>query len=354
MEWLLGVGRNFGATEARILKVDGGVDIVHLSELHRRGLPAIKPAVRLRSKVNLRTLQPSDAGPELQRLGLKLQPSEGNQHQAFEFEVVGQVVVLPTLLLMRELFAPAKFFLPAVFQPQALDSLTWLAPTEAGFRMVIDANWYRTAVFTSNVRDCAPVFAWLRSCRTAEAMVSSIHRNSLRGAVALDPPEATVDAKLAGVLLGRRLFVTELRLMSLMADESPSLVVEGFSPNVAFAARGLSGKKLGVKVAPRTDIPAHPDGTYEISDSEWEALGPMLESKYPGRVVLDQRRIFDGTLRKLATGLPWRSMTYSVGNWENAAFAHYHLKRRGRLEEVLSRLRDLRGTGNYDGLVEAA
>jgi hypothetical protein len=342
MEWLLGVGRSFGATEARILNVDGGVGTVQLSELHRRGLPALKPAVRLRRKVNLRTLRPTDVRPELQRLGFNPQALEPDQHQAFEAEVDGQAVVLPALLLMRELFAPAKFFLPAVFQAQALDSLTWLAPTEAGFRMVIDANWYRTAVLTNNLRDCAPVFAWLRSCRTAEAMVSSIHRNSLRGAVALDPPEATVDAKLAGVLLGRRLLVTELRLMNLAADETPSLVVEGFSPIVLFAARALSGRRLGEKVAPRTDIPAHPDGTYEISDNEWEELGPTLASKFPGRVVLDQRRILDGVLRKLATGLPWRSMTYSVGNWENAAFAYYHLKRRGRLEGFLSQLRDLR------------
>ena len=33
-EWLLGVGRSFGATETRILNVDGGVDMVQLSELH--------------------------------------------------------------------------------------------------------------------------------------------------------------------------------------------------------------------------------------------------------------------------------------------------------------------------------
>lgn len=342
MEWLLGLRRSFGATEARILNVDGGVDRVQLSELHRRGSPSIKAEVKLRGEVNLRTLLPTDAGPELQRLGLKLPPSEANQHQAFETEVDGQVVVLPTLLLMRALFAPAKFFLPAVFQAQALDYLTWLTPTEAGFRMVIDANWYRTAVFTSNIRDCAPVFIWLRSCRTAEAMVSSIHRNSLGGAVALDPPEATVDVKLAGVPLGRRLLVTELRLMKLAANEAPSLVVEGFSPSVPYAARVVSGKRLGERVAPRTDIPAHPDGTYEISDSEWEELRPTFASKYPGRVVLDQRRILDGVLRKLATGLPWRSMTYSVGDWKNAAFACHHLKKRGRLEGFLSQLRDLR------------
>jgi hypothetical protein len=344
MEWLLGVERSFGVTEARILNVDGGVDMVQMSELHRRGLPAIEPEVRLRSKVNLRTLRPTDVGSELRSLGFEAKPMTANQHQAFEVEVDGKVVVLPALLLMRELFAPAKFFLPAVFQPQALDSLTWLAPTDAGFRMVIDASWYRTAVFTSNVRDCAPVFAWLRSCRTAEAMVSSIHLSSLTGGVALEPPQATVDAKLAGVLLGRKLFLTELRLMSLTADEVPSLVVEGFSPIVPFAARGLRGGKLGERVAPRTDIPAHPDGTYEMSDGEWDALGPMLVSKYPGRVVLDQRRVIDGVLRKLATGMPWRSITYSVGNWENAAFACYHLKRRGRLEGFLSRLRDLRST----------
>lgn len=46
------------------------------------------------------------------------------------------------------------------------------------------------------------------------------------------------------------------------------------------------------------------------------------------------------SLRKLATGASWRSMTYSVGKWENASFAHYQLKR--RFEGFLSQLRDLR------------
>lgn len=342
MEWMLDVVRSFGRTEARVLDAGGELNRVQLSELHLRGLPAVVPEVSGRYKVNFAELRPTRIEPELERLGFRFAPGVANKHGAFELLLGDHVAVLPALLLMRGLFAPSKFLLPIVFQPQALDAISWLAPTELGYRMVVDANWYKTSVRTHNVRDCAPVLAWLRCCRSAEMMMASIHMNALRGDLALRPPQATADVKLAGVWTGNRLFITELRMMSVSVNETPSLSIDGFRPLIKFAARQLHGEKLGAKTEPNEFVLPHPDGTYEISDSEWQALAPMFTSRYSNRALLDQRRLHDGVLRKLATGTPWRVMNYSVGDWRNAAFAYHQLKKKGLLQTLLDTLRDSR------------
>lgn len=341
MEWLLDVVRGFGGTHARVLNVEGRMDCVPLSEIHRRGLPAAKPEVQLRSRVSLASLRPTEPEPELRHLGFPLSKNFPNRHQAFELLVDEYVAVLPALLLMRELFAPARHFLPVVFQAQALDALSWLAPIDRGYRMVIEAGWYRTTV-SRNIRDCAPVLAWLRSCRSAEAMMASIHLNALGGAVALQPPQATADIKLAGIMVGSRLLITELRLMSVTADEVPHLPLEDFAPVIKFAGRGLNGEKLGGKAVPPDEVLPHPDGSYELSDSEWVRLQPILATKAGRSSVLDQRRLLSDVVRKLGTGTPWRTMTYSCADWRNAAFAFHRLKKTGRLPEVLSLLRGAR------------
>lgn len=342
MEWLIGVVRVFGKTRARVLKADRGVDLLPLSELWRRGTPSAKPEARMRLHVNLRQLRPTCAEPELHHMGIALPSATPNHHQVFEVEVNGQRIVVPALLLMREIFSPAKHFLPEVFLPQALDSVTWLAPTEAGFRMIVDASWFCTEIFWRNHRDCTPVLAWLRSCRTAENMVSSIHRHSLDGAVSLDLPKATADVKIAGVACGERLFATELRLMQLIADEAPDLAIEGFSPVVRFATRNPNEQRSEGNFHTGSAIPSHPDGSYEISDSEWETLRPLVSPRDARATDHDRRLVIDGLLRKLGTGVPWRSMACSAGTWRNAAFAYHSLKKVGRFEAILDELRRLR------------
>ncbi len=318
------------------------MNCVPLSELHRRGLPEVTPEVSGRYKLNLAGLRPTRIEPELERLGFRFAPGVENKHGAFELLLGDHVAVLPALLLMRGLFAPSRYLLPIVFQPQALDAISWLAPTELGYRMVVDANWYKTSVRTHNVRDCAPVLAWLRCCRSAEMMMASIHMNALRGDLALRPPQATADLKLAGLWAGNRLFITELRMMSVLVNETPTLSIDGFRPLIKFAARQLHGERLGARAEPNEYVLPHPDGTYEISDSEWKLLAPLFDSGYPNRARLDPRRLHDGVLRKLAMGTPWRTMNYSVGDWRNAAFAYHKMKKTGKIQKFLETLRESR------------
>ena len=55
---------------------------------------------------------------------------------------------------------------------------------------------------------------------------------------------------------------------------------------------------------------------HELSDAEWARLAPLLPPRKPGRPRQDDRRILNGILWKLATGVPWRDLPERYGPWE--------------------------------------
>jgi transposase len=55
---------------------------------------------------------------------------------------------------------------------------------------------------------------------------------------------------------------------------------------------------------------------HELSESEWARLQPLLPPRKPGRPRQDDRRILNGILWKLATGVPWRDLPERYGPWQ--------------------------------------
>jgi transposase len=56
---------------------------------------------------------------------------------------------------------------------------------------------------------------------------------------------------------------------------------------------------------------------HELSDSEWARLQPLLPPRKAGRPRQDDRRILNGILWKLATGVPWRDLPERYGPWQS-------------------------------------
>jgi transposase len=56
---------------------------------------------------------------------------------------------------------------------------------------------------------------------------------------------------------------------------------------------------------------------YELTDDEWERLGPLLPAQRPptGRPALDHRTIINGILWILRSGAPWRDLPERYGRW---------------------------------------
>jgi transposase len=54
---------------------------------------------------------------------------------------------------------------------------------------------------------------------------------------------------------------------------------------------------------------------HELTDAQWARIAPFLPPRQAGRVRQDDRRIVNGILWKLATGVPWRDLPERYGPW---------------------------------------
>ena len=55
---------------------------------------------------------------------------------------------------------------------------------------------------------------------------------------------------------------------------------------------------------------------HELTETEWARLQPLLPPRKAGRQRQDDRRILNGILWKLATGVPWRDLPERYGPWQ--------------------------------------
>ncbi|MGW1506671.1 IS5 family transposase [Streptomyces mirabilis] len=54
---------------------------------------------------------------------------------------------------------------------------------------------------------------------------------------------------------------------------------------------------------------------HELSDAEWEFVGPLLPVSLRGRKRLDDRRVLNGIVWKFRTGTAWRDVPERYGPW---------------------------------------
>ena len=55
---------------------------------------------------------------------------------------------------------------------------------------------------------------------------------------------------------------------------------------------------------------------HELTETEWARLQPLLPPRKAGKPRQDDRRILNGILWKLATGVPWRDLPERCGPWQ--------------------------------------
>ena len=89
---------------------------------------------------------------------------------------------------------------------------------------------------------------------------------------------------------------------------------------------------------------------HELSDEEWALLEPLLPGvKTPGRYYKDHRRILNGMLFRISTGIPWRDLPDRYGPWQTVYSRHRRWSRSGLWDRVLAALqRDLNASGQIE------
>jgi transposase len=68
---------------------------------------------------------------------------------------------------------------------------------------------------------------------------------------------------------------------------------------------------------------------HELTDTQWERLEPLLPPRKAGRRRKDDRRMLNGILWKLATGVPWRDLSDRYGPWQTVYTRFWRWTRAG-------------------------
>lgn len=343
MEWARGIVVSGGELWAEVESTNGATGLMALTELYRRGLPTVNKTVRRTVTVNFRDFSPCNVRKYTDYFGIQMTKGEAGAHQVFEVQHDGKTYLVPALALMRALFRPSTRLLHEMFAPNALERTLWLDYSNGAANIVIDAKWATSSFENSHSKWRGPL-SWMVSYPTARRMADSVHRHAMAGRLALNLADCEAEIVLSGSQGPNAVLVTEARILSITPSEHPDLPVVSCEHRIAFLDRDWAkGRNLNKRVS--TPVPSHVDGTLELTDDEWSAIGPLLAGarKRAYSYELCQRSLFDGVLRKLATGETWRKSTYKVGDWRNAATTHRTWTRRGTFEQALEVLQDMRG-----------
>ncbi|MER6434653.1 transposase, partial [Streptomyces sp900105245] len=55
---------------------------------------------------------------------------------------------------------------------------------------------------------------------------------------------------------------------------------------------------------------------HELTDVEWELLAPLIPSAGRGRPRVEGRRVINGMVYKIRTGISWRDLPERYGPWK--------------------------------------
>jgi transposase len=86
---------------------------------------------------------------------------------------------------------------------------------------------------------------------------------------------------------------------------------------------------------------------HELSDEEWTLLKPLLPAiQTRGRRYQDHRRLLNGMLFRINTGIPWRDLPDRYGPWQTVYCRYRRWSRNGLWDRILDALqRDLDASG---------
>lgn len=345
MEWIRAVKARGSKLWAEVESANGTTYLLALEELYQRGLPADEKTFRKKMTVSFQDLSACDANKFTAHFGLPVPDSYALGHQVFELRHKGKTYLVPALALMRSLFRPSTKLLHEMFAPSALERILWLDySNEANGtgRIVIDAKWATSAAQKQNGNWQGPLI-WMTTHPTARRMADSVHQHAMAGRLALDLASCEAEIVFSGVERPDVRLVTEVRFLSITPSEFPDLSVVGCKRKIEFIDRAWAkGRKIKETIS--AEIPKHADGSFEMTDKEWSVVGQILAGKRKSSrpYQLCQRTLFDGILCKLGTQMPWKRISYKVGDWRNASTSYHTWKNRGTLEQALAILREMR------------
>lgn len=81
---------------------------------------------------------------------------------------------------------------------------------------------------------------------------------------------------------------------------------------------------------------------HELTDEQWERLTPLLPPQKPktGRPAVDHRRIMNGILWVIRTGVPWRDQPERYGPWPTVYSRFQRWRKAGIWERLFAAVQE--------------
>lgn len=279
MDWAQGIEVVGGEMVARVADAAGIQELVKLSELGTRGLPTVPASLRSLDGVDLSELQAIDCTEYLEVFGLQGAAGEPGGHAVYELQIKRSRLVIPALALIRGLFRPNNVLLDDGFRPQMLERVSYFDP--ANGRVIVTAQWAKKVGIRAS--DPSALLAWLWRDAAAKRLAGSVHRHAMSGAIDMDPTGAKVNLSVGGKRLGRTFYatrctVTRAYLPSHSGDADGNEEVIDFFGPVPQRCGSESNLNSALDV-----VLERRGGGLEVTDTEWEALLPILRPDTRGK-----------------------------------------------------------------------
>jgi hypothetical protein len=272
--------------------------------------------------------------------GYRLNVTEN--HAIYSFEADGTTVLIPALVLMRAIFAAPAILCDFLYRPQALDFLC--TPIFEGSEVEIKIVPKSLTSAVRNRPAILPRLTWFHFFPSARKMWHSVYRSACDGTLSLSLPAARADLSLRGVKKNGTLYVTDASIWTVQPNEPAYSWVPAGVAQFCFDKRKTLGK--ATKRATRDDgIPRTRDGTFELSEVEWNAIKSTVryrEGLENPRLRCDPKIVLSGILEKLGTGRSWAETEIQWPSRDVLNNTYLYLKKTGRWENMLSALRAVR------------
>lgn len=339
MDWALGIVVENGRLTVEGLSRGGDFTFGDIADLGTCGVPISSQLVKHKGTFEFSSFVAGSSDDYLKAMGLSIKEQSTNRHMVFEGEFDNVKTVIPALVFMRALFRPTRHFLPSMFRAQALDRVRYLDFSQYPVKVVMDVSCGGYSRSGIEVEQCA---AWMSFFPSAIRLAASIHEFAMRGEIGMVMPYGSARVTMHGLKLDGVFFVTEMRVISVHADEEPILAAVGCSADFKLRDVNWNGN-LKRSLTEVSKVPIINSGDLDVSDIEWTAIEPiLLKGQRRNREKINQRHLFDAILQKINFGTSWKKLVSKSGNGNNARFAERTWRSRGTLLPSLGILMKMR------------
>ncbi|MBN3762323.1 transposase [Burkholderia sp. Ac-20365] len=245
-------------------------------------------------------------------------------HTIYSFEYASKTILLPSWILQMGLFSPPYLIFPYLYSIYGLDFLCFLQENETGTSVEL-ADARHKHLILENPTHALERLIWFRSFPSANRAWKSVYRSATKGNISLDLPNANITCSVNGKLIDDTLFADRFLITTLQPTEPPMDWANAAPREFCFDARNT--REVESNRSRDLDF-LRPDGSSALSDREWQAIQSVLPPIRGYHSVDENRLVLDLILKKLAEGLPWRTIC-KMESGEIAYDSYYKLKSKG-------------------------